>query len=447
MTEHRYSSCYCWLVVLLLTAASTLSYIDRQILALMVGPVKRDIGISDTEISLLIGLAFTLLYSALMVPMGWLADRYSRRTIIGVGIFSWSAFTVLCGMARNYTQLFLARMGVGVGEATLAPAAYSMLSDYFPREKLPLAISLFTAAPFIGVGLANILGGPLVAWLEQMPPVELPLLGTVRSWQLTFVVVGVPGLLLAFFMLAVREPLRAMRVRDSEKNSANRGELLHFLKTRRGFLGLHFIGFLLLAMQGYALFAWVVELFIREHQMGRAEIGIIYGVITLVVGLAGSVVGGFLAGRMMQRGRDDAPLLIVIRCALLIAPLAIIMPLVDDVRLAIALLVPVTFIISLPPGLSVTALQVVLPDGIRAQTTALYLLAVTMVAVTLGPLIVGVLNDYVFYREEAIGKSLAVMAVCNYLLGALSLFFCLKYFRLAQQALVWEKTIIDNTVD
>lgn len=433
MKAQSFSTSYRWFVVIVLTIASTLSYIDRQILALMVGPVKRDIGISDTQISLLIGLAFTFVYSVLMVPMGWLADKRSRRTIIGIGIFSWSGFTAVSGLAKDYTQLFLARMGVGVGEATLAPAAYSLLADYFPRDRLPLAISVFSAAPFIGVGLANILGGPLIGWLEQMPPVDVPLVGAVRSWQMTFFAVGIPGLFLAFVMRVVKEPPRVVDVAQivSPGRAVDGGQLLRFLRLRRKFLTFHFLGFLFLAMQGYALFAWVVEFFIRQHDMPRGQIGVIYGIITLVAGLGGSMTGGSLAVWMMRRGSLDAPLVLVIRCALAIAPFAIAMPLVPDAWLAIVLLAPVTFIMSWPPGLSVAVLQAVLPNEIRARATALYLLAVTMVAVTLGPLVVGFLNDYIFLDEKAIGKTLSIMAAINYPLGATCLFLCLRHFRRA----------------
>lgn len=433
MTQRPFSTAYRWFVLLLLTTASTVSYVDRQILALMVGPVKRDIGITDTQISLLIGLAFTLVYSALMVPMGWLADKWSRRLIIGAGIFSWSGFTAACGLAGNYSQLFLARMGVGVGEATLAPAAYSLLADYFPRDRLPLAISVFSAAPFIGVGLANIVGGPLVAWLEQVPPIDVPLVGAIRSWQMTFIAVGLPGLLLAFAMLAVREPRRIVDAAPGPAAGAGeRGDgLVAFLVSRHKFLLLHFTGFLFLAMQGYALFAWVIEFFIRQHGMARGHIGVVYGVIALLAGLGGSVTGGALTAWMMRRGSTDASLRVVIGCALVVGPIAAAVSLVSEAWLAIALLVPVTFVMSWPPGLSVAALQVVVPNRIRARVTALYLLAVTMVAVTLGPLAVGVLNDYVFADEKAIGKTLAVMACINYPMAAVCLLACLRHFRAA----------------
>ena len=173
-----YSDRTLWYVVFLLTIAATLSFIDRQILNVMIGPIKRDLGgLSDTEISLIIGLAFSAVYSLTTLPLARIADRYSRRNVIAAGIFSWSLMTALAGMASSFWQLFTARMGVGIGEASLGPASTSMLADYFDEYRLPLAYGIVAAAPFIGTGLANIVGGPLIDYLEAQPKVILPLFG------------------------------------------------------------------------------------------------------------------------------------------------------------------------------------------------------------------------------------------------------------------------------
>ena len=171
--SEEHSRRYLWYVIGGLTIASTFSIIDRQILNGMIGPVKRDLGgISDFQVSLIMGFAFTFMYSVLSYPAGWLADRYSRRSLMAGGIATWSILTVFCGLANQYMHLFLARMGVGVGEATLGPAANSVLADYFSTDNLPLAIGIVSAAPFVGQGLANIAGGPLIDYLESTPNFE-----------------------------------------------------------------------------------------------------------------------------------------------------------------------------------------------------------------------------------------------------------------------------------
>ena len=184
---------YAWYVVIILMVCYTLSFIDRQILSLLVKPIQQDLGINDTEMGLLQGAAFGIFYTLLGLPMGWLADRISRRNLIAVGIFFWSLMTALCAVARSFGSLFFARMGVGVGEATLAPSAFSMISDYFPRERLGTALSVYSAGIFIGAGLALIVGGTVVSAVSNIPAITMPVLGTIASWRLTFLIVGLPG--------------------------------------------------------------------------------------------------------------------------------------------------------------------------------------------------------------------------------------------------------------
>lgn len=435
------STIYRWYVVLFLTAAATVSYVDRQILALMVGPVKRDLGISDTQIGLLVGLAFSIFYCAMIIPMAWLADTRSRRTVVGAGIFSWSMFTSLSGLAQNYTQLFMARMVVGVGEATLSPAAYSLLSDYFSRDRLPFAVGVFAAAPFIGIGLANIVGGSVIEYLESLPPVALPLLGLVRSWQFTFLLIGLPGIALSCLIFTVREPVRRGRI-DAAGNgraAVSLRSIAVFLRQRWQFFLLHFGGFVLFAILGWMFIAWVAEFFIRKHGMAPGEIGTAYGIIALTAGLGGSIAGGRLATAMLRRETPDATLRLCMIGALLMAPVAICMPLLEDQRLALLLLIPLTFFMAWPPGLGIAALQAITPNEIRGRIIALYLVATNFLSFTLGPLLVGVFNDHVFHSEAAIGTTLATVSGFGYPLAALSLFLCLKHFRSALQvSRAWE---------
>jgi MFS family permease len=206
------SAGYAWYVVVVLTIAYTVSFIDRQIMALMVEPIRRDLEISDTQMSLLLGLAFAVFYTLLGIPIARLADRYSRRGIIAAGIAVWCFMTAACGLSRNYAQLFLARVGVGVGEAALSPSALSMMSDYFPKETRGRAVAFYTMGISMGVGLAMILGGQVIALVSQAPPVTLPVVGQLFAWQTVFVVVGLPGILVAALMLTVREPPRKGRM-------------------------------------------------------------------------------------------------------------------------------------------------------------------------------------------------------------------------------------------
>jgi predicted MFS family arabinose efflux permease len=426
------SAAYLWYVVGFLTLAATISYIDRQIVALMVGPLKRDLGMSDTQIGLVVGLAFAVPYSAMLIPMAWLADTRSRRAVIGAGIFLWSLMSAASAFARDYTHLFVARMGVGVGEATLSPSAYSLLSDYFSKDRLPIAVGVFSTAPFIGIGLANMLGGPLVQYLEAVPAVELPLIGQARSWQLAFLIVGIPGLLFALLTLTVAEPVR--RGLLAAGNTAERVPwkvILRFVLDRRAFFALHFCGLVSMAIQAWMLFAWVAEFFIRQHGMLRGEIGTIYGLIALTAGITGSITAGRIATVMVRRGAVDATLRLVGISALAMAPLAIAMPLVADRATALALLTVITFFMAWPPGLAIVALQVITPNEFRGRIIAGSLVLTNFLSFTLGPLLVGFFNDSVFHSEAAIGRTLATLASVSYPVAALSFFYCLRHFRAA----------------
>src|SRR5882672_1891382 len=199
-TESEPSLRYAWYVVFILMVCYALSFVDRQILSLLVGPMKRDLALSDTRIGLLQGLAFALFYGLMGLPLGRLADTRNRRNVIILGVVLWSFLTGACSAARSFWSLFLARMGVGVGEATLSPSAFSLISDYFPKEKLATAMSVYSMGIFIGSGLANIVGGAVVDAVRELPAVTLPLLGTVAPWRFTFLIVGAPGLVIALLL-------------------------------------------------------------------------------------------------------------------------------------------------------------------------------------------------------------------------------------------------------
>jgi MFS family permease len=434
----KYSNRYLWYVVVLLTAASTLSYIDRQILNVMIGPIKRDLGgLSDTEISLIIGLAFSLIYTLATVPLARWADQHSRRNIIAGGIFAWSATTALAGMANTYGQLFVARMGVGVGEAALGPASISMLADFYETHRLPLAYGIVGCAPFIGSGLAAIVGGPLIDYLEVQPNFVLPVFGEVFSWQMVLIIVGLPGIVVAALMFTIREPKRK-GVNPESSEGFPVSEVIAFIRGRSRYFTMHFIAYLCLSIQGFAFLTWIVEFFVRKHDWTRTEIGLSYGFIALIVGTIGSVWAGFYAGRLIARGRGDSPMRIAFYGTIVLGPLAVVMPLVSNAYLALALVVPITFFMAVPPGLSSAALQAISPNQMRGQIIAFYLICVSFLSYLFAPLIIGLMNDYVFGREDAIDLSLATLAVVNYSIAAVCLGLSLKPLRAAlAQAKQW----------
>ena len=232
---------YAWYVVGVLTLVYVFSFIDRQIMSLLVRPLRRDLGISDTQISVLMGFSFALFYTVCGIPLGRLADTRSRRSIIAAGLVLWSLFTAMCGLARNFTQMLLWRFGVGVGEASLSPSAYSMITDYFPRERLATAISVYSMGIYLGSGMSYLLGGIIVRLASLREAWIFPLVGEIRPWQVIFFAVGLPGLLVALLLYTVREPVRRGIARS--KPAVPMSQVFRYIMAnKRTFLS-HNIGF------------------------------------------------------------------------------------------------------------------------------------------------------------------------------------------------------------
>ena len=426
-----FSKAYLVWVLFVFTLASTLSIIDRQIINVMIGPIKRDLGgISDTQVSLIMGFAFALFYTLMTFPAGRLSDRFHRIKIMSVGIAAWSFMTMLCGLASQYWQLFLARMGVGVGEATLGPASNSALADYFSPAQLPIAVGIVAAAPFIGQGLANIAGGPLIDYLEATPNYVLPVVGELFSWQMVLIIVGAPGLFVALLMWWLIEPERKNKVR-SDDQSVPLSQVWAFINERRMFFFLVFLGYLCLATQGWSLFSWLVEFYVRNHGWTRTEIGLSYGTIAMVVGIAGSIAGGVIASVYIKRGKTDATLRVVWLSTLILFPMAAFLTLTEDAYLALWMLIPVTFCMSMPPGLIIATLQTIAPNELRGQMVAFYLIAVNFLSYSFAPSLPALLSDFVFGSELALGKSISTLAVINYSIAGVCLGLSLKYYRRA----------------
>ena len=431
---------YPWYVVVFLTLAATISIIDRQILALMIGPVKHDLGVSDTLMGLLGGLAFTLFYTLLTWPMARLADQRSRRNIVVLGIFFWSLATISCGLAVSYRDLFAARMIVGVGEASLYPAALSLLSDYFDRSRLPLAIGVFSTASFVGIGLANILGGLVIQYLAGSPSVALPIFGVVRSWQAMFIIVGLPGIVVSLLGLTVREPPRTGRAQAvTSSRNARPLTALSFFRERIAFLALIFGALIALAIQAWAFFFWIVESLVREHSVTRSLVGMSFGSCALVFGTLGSVVGGIVSGRMMRAGKADATLRLTLVIALLQIPMGIITPIMAGFWPAMVMVAALLFLMGWPGGLLTAALQLVVPNEFRGRIVALYFIVVNFVSFSCGPLFGGFISDHVF-GKSGLGPTLSLMAAILYPCAALAIWRCLPHFRRALAAAeAWQK--------
>ena len=400
---------YAWYVVFVLIIAYTFSYVDRTILTLMVVPIRASLGISDVQISLLHGLAFAIFYTALGIPIGRLVDRSRRVTIITVGIMTWSVMTAMCGLAKSFGTMFLARVGVGVGEATLSPAAYSILSDYFPPAQLGRALSVFTCAMYIGSGLAMIAGGAMIA---IVPPLTLPLLGHLEAWQVVFMIVGLPGLLVGLLVATLREPARrgVKRVVGSVQPSIR--EVMRYIGERRGAYLYLTVGLSLSSLVWNGVSAWIPTYFIRHYGWTVGEIGTAYGIVLLLCGTGGILSGSVLADRLRARGAIDSAVKVGCISAMLVVPAGLAGALTNDPRIAIACFAAFVFSASLPYGNAAAALQEITPNQMRGQVAAIYILGINLAGIGIGPTIIALVSR-ALGGDAMLGPAIAtVTAVC-----------------------------------
>jgi MFS family permease len=402
------SSGFAWYTVVILTACYTLSFIDRQILGLLVGPIKKDFGVSDTQIGLLTGLAFSLFYTFLGLPLGRIADTRNRRNLIGVSVLLWSLFTGCCSLARSFWSLIFTRIGVGFGEAGLSPAAYSLFADTFPKERLGVALSIFYMGVFLGQSLALLVGGTTVQAVSHMSSITLPLLGTIAPWRITFLIAAVPGIPFALLVFTLREPLRRGLLQAGGAAKLSARDTLRQVGMRwtsvAGICG----GMICQAICNYGFMAWVPTFFARTYHWTPGQTGRALGLIIATFGCLGMYVGGRVSDRWLKKGIYDAPLRLGVPSAIgtaILFPLAF---LSHSATWTIALICPALFCLALPMGTAVAALQMIFPNQVRGQVSAFYLFCLNLGGLSIGPLMPGLLDDHVFHSEAAIGTSLAI---------------------------------------
>ena len=427
----RTDGAYPWVVVSILMLFSLLAFIDRQILNLLVGPIRADLGISDTQISFLLGLSFALFYTLCSFPLGRLADSHSRRGLIAGGVLLWSLATAAFGVARHYGHLLLARIGVGMGEAVLGPSAYSLIADSFPRERLGRAMSVYSMGVYLGSGLAFILGGSIILFSYRKDSWLLPLLGAVRPWQLVFLILGAVGIVMCLLLLLIREPAR-----NAAYQPASLPALRAAFRERRGVLLRHNLGFAFLSMSAYSSSAWLPSYFVRVHQWEAGQFGLVYGMIILLFCTAGALGGGWWSDRLQRRGTPEAPMLIGTIAAGLSLPLGLLFVFPENGTLAAWLIVPAAVLAGMPTGVAAAALQQLAPDNMRGQATALFLFFTNLIGLGCGPTAVALCTDYLFRSDQAVGWSMLLVCGSAQLIGFVLLLSAIRPYRglLTQQA-------------
>lgn len=419
------STLYIWYVVGVLMVAYVFSFIDRQIFSMVVGPLRRDLHITDVQVSYLQGLVFAVFYTFFGILIGRLVDVYSRRTIITIGLILWSLFTTACGIATTFPQMLMLRMGVGVGEAALSPAAYSLVADYVPARRMSVAISIYSAGIYIGSGLSFLLGGQIQKYASTKSALSLPLVGAIHPWQLLFFVVGLPGILLAPLLYTIREPkTRGGSVRPTVPI----GQVFSYIFANGGTFLLHNVGFGLLSLVSYASAAWVPTFYVRTYHWNIGDVGLAYGCVVMVFGSLGIIGAGRVADYLRARGRANANIYVGMWIGLIWTPIHFLMLLAPSGFWATVWLVPACMLAAAPFGVAPAAIQQMMPPNMRGQASAVYLFILNLIGLGLGPTAVAWFTQHVFHRDDALRYSMLIVSVAACILAAGLLWTCLKAF-------------------
>ncbi len=432
-----------WYALAVLTFALLVATIDRSVMQLLVEPIKADLKISDTEMSLIIGFAFVFFYAFLGLPIARLADRSSRRLIIGLGIAFWSVMTALCGFAQSYWQLFWARVGVGAGESSFAPATFSVLTDSFPPRELPRALAINSMGFMYGSGLALIVGGAVVQAVEGLPQIILPVVGEIRPWQVVFFAVGLPGLVLAALMATVHEPPRRGRITvgtasGAQPKSVPVAQIWNFLRTDGATFGPIFLAMGIKVFLSFGAGQWTSAFFMRTYGWSIPQVGYTQGVLLLIVSPLGLLAGSWLAEWFAKRGYEDANMRVVLIATIAVIPTSILFPLMPTATLALAVSGLNLFVAMLGVGPGNAALQIVTPNEMRGQVRAAYQFIFNVVGYALGPLFVALMTDYLFGDEGDLRYSLVTSAAVLGPIAALVSWYGLKpYGRSVVRARAW----------
>ena len=418
---------YAWCVLAILVATAIVSYTDRQVLSLLVDPVRRDLGISDTQISLLLGTAFAVIYGIAGIPFGMLADRISRRNLIFFAVVVWSIGTIACGYSESFGQLFAARIIVGLGESVLSPAAISLISDYFPPSRRGMAVGCFLSGIAIGIGASILIGGGVLHLVEVGAMAGTPLAG-LAPWRMVLLLIGAPGLAWALVILLIREPVRRIAQPPAMQHAA--------VPMRRAALYVVAPIYLVVAMASLvdnAVGAWAPSLLIRNFGRDPAQVGLQLGVLLTIAFGGGVLLGGWLADLVGGHGHWMRKLGVCMAASLLIMPVS--MGLTSAHVAIVMAAIPLYFALSgVVTACGFSAILDAIPNSQRGFAMAVSFFLNVAVGAGLGPTSVALASTHLFGAEAGLGPAIAFIAAFGYLLAAAAIVLAFTAANFAQRS-------------
>lgn len=413
---------YAYFTVGLITLAYIFAFVDRIALSLVLDPIRTDLGLNDTQIGALAGFAFVICYVIFSFPFGRWVDKRARPGALTLGVVVWSSAMVACGLATNFWQLFVGRMLVGVGEAAVNPVAYSTIPDSFPPHRRSSAMAIYASGSSIGGGLAVYLGSLLLGWAEVARP-SIPFVGELAPWQVLMIGLGLPGLLVAALVhFTLKDPPR----RIVKADAASADDVTAYFVRHRALFTLMFVGFAGFAVINYSFMVWGPTYFMRVHQLTVAEAGILMGLGFAVFGTAGVIIGGFWADRVRKAGHIDAPVRVALKIAFIQSPFFLTAYLTANTTLAIVMFCCGMFVAAMVGGLQGAMVQILTPNRMRGQASAVFLTVVNILGLGVAPIATAAMTDYVFGAPSDIGKSLATTTGIALFIAAVLLALGLK---------------------
>jgi MFS family permease len=429
---------YGWYVMAVLFLANLCCYLARMVIILLIEPISHAIHITDTQISLLQGAAFSIFFVLCGLPLGWLVDRRGRRNIILAAVVAWSVMAILCGLSTNYPQLFLSRTGLGIGEAALTPAALSLIADYFPPVRRGRAMSIFYMGAVIGSGAATTIGALILRRLDG--GLQLPFLQSLAPWQAMFVLSGVPGILIAALLLTVHEPRRQETARAAPISTPiiagiSEPSVLRFMSARwRAFLPV-LASTSLMQLCGFAVLAWVIPLLVRRDHMSVPDAGATYGVVLVAVGIPAATVGGIISDRFARSRRSGGRLRGLLYSYVIFAPGVVVLSLALTPLFAIVGLMFEVCGVCMAASMMYTVMSDIVPNQLRGQAVAIVSMAATLVGATVGPTAVALATDRVFGDPLMIGYSILMVTLPCLAAGLALTLYGRPHYTMAQNEL------------
>jgi MFS family permease len=398
-----------WQAVGVLSIATVFAFVDRHLLYILSEPVRQTLAITDTQISLLQGMAFVLFYALFGLPIGRLVDRRNRRNIVIVGIVAWSVMTLLCGMATDFWTLAAARAGVGIGEACLAPAAFSMIADYFQPRLRGRAMACIVMSITLGSGCSYLIGGGMARLVPGAEQVHLPLLGATWGWQLTFFAAALPGFLIALLLLFVVEPpRRETPVPAAVADTSDGPSFWAYARHNWVVLTCLMISAGLVALVSYAIVAWMTALYVRYFGYTVAGIGFTLGGINIIAGLPGGLLGGYLSDRFAARSSRGGRFNVMLIGIAVSIPVQVLWPVAGSAFLSFACLAGLMFLMPVIVASIPSTLQAIVPGELRGVVTAVLYLINGLFGVALGPFMIALGTEHLFI-EGGLRQSLLVI--------------------------------------